>query len=57
MKNIGNATPIRVKKEMANQRLARSAKIGELNLDAARIHELPSVTTPGTVDKIIPSAV
>ena len=41
---------------MAKPRMARSARIGELNLDTARIPEQPSVTMPGTVDKIIPSA-
>jgi hypothetical protein len=35
--------------------MARSAKIAELNLDTTRISEQPSVTMPGTVDKIIPS--
>jgi len=40
---------------MAKPRMARSARIAELNLDNARIPEHPSVTMPGTVDKIIPS--
>ena len=40
---------------MAKPRMARSAKVAELNLDTARISEEPSVTMPGTVDKIIPS--
>ena len=44
-----------VKKEMAKPRMARSARIAELNLDTARIPEQPSTTMPGTVDKIIPS--
>ena len=35
--------------------MARSARITELNLDIARISELPSTIMPGTVDKIIPS--
>jgi hypothetical protein len=35
--------------------MARSARIAELNLDTSRISEHPSVTMPGTVDKIIPS--
>jgi len=39
---------------MAKPRMARSVKIAELNLDAARIRELPCVTLPGTVEKIIP---
>ena len=36
--------------------MARSARIAERNLDLARIPEQPSVTMPGTVDKIIPSS-
>ncbi|MGC1687003.1 MAG: hypothetical protein WA734_15355 [Candidatus Acidiferrales bacterium] len=35
--------------------MARSAKIAELNLDIERFSELPSITMPGTVDKIIQS--
>ena len=42
-----------VNKEMAKPRMARSAKIAELNLDTSRIREHPSTTIPGTVDKII----
>ena len=38
---------------MAKPRMARSAKIAALNLDPARIPEQPTVTMPGTVDKII----
>ena len=60
MKNKGNkeardATRASVKNEMAKPRMARSAKIAELNLDTARISEQPSTTMPGVVDKIIPS--
>jgi hypothetical protein len=55
-KESGNATRAGVSKEMAKPRMARSARIAELNLDAARIPEQPSATMPGTVDKIIPSA-
>jgi hypothetical protein len=40
---------------MAKPRKAKSARIAELNLDAARIPEQPSVTMLGTVRKIIPS--
>src|ERR1700675_4783131 len=50
-----NETRASVKKEMAKPRMARSARIAELNLDTARIPEQPSTTLPGTVDKIIPS--
>ena len=35
--------------------MARSARIAELNLDAARNPEQPSTTVTGTVEKIIPS--
>jgi hypothetical protein len=44
-----------LKKEMAMPRMARSARIAQLNLDTSRISEQPSVTIPGNVDKIIPS--
>src|ERR1700687_1451309 len=49
------ATHSSVKKEMAKPRMARSARIAELNLDTARIREQPITTMPGTVDKIIRS--
>jgi hypothetical protein len=52
-KESGNATRASAKKEMAKPRMARSARIAELNLDTARIPEQPSVTMPGTVNKII----
>jgi uncharacterized protein YfaS (alpha-2-macroglobulin family) len=42
-------------KEMAKPRVARSARIAQLNLDTSRIPEPPSTVLPGTVDKIIPS--
>jgi hypothetical protein len=51
----GRAIPASVKKEMPKHRIARSARIAELNVDTARTREQPSTTTPGTVDKIIPS--
>ena len=54
-KEPGDATRARVKKEMAKPRMARSARIAELKLDTTRIPEPPSLTMPGTVDKIIPS--
>jgi hypothetical protein len=50
-----NTTRASVMKEMAQPRMARSARISEMRLDTARIPEQPSVTMPGTVDKIIPS--
>jgi tRNA A37 methylthiotransferase MiaB len=55
-KEPGNATRASVKKEMAKPRMARSARIAELNLDMGRISEQPSTTMLGTVDKIITSA-
>jgi hypothetical protein len=54
-KESSNATRASVRKEMAKPRMARSARIAELNLDTTRIPEQPSVTMPGTVNKIIPS--
>jgi hypothetical protein len=54
-KETGAATRAGARKEMSKPRMARSAKIAELNLDTARIPEQPSVSMPGTVDKIIPS--
>ena len=53
-KELINATRASIAQEMGKPRMARSAKIAELNLDTARIREQPSVTMPGTVDKIIP---
>jgi hypothetical protein len=54
-KKIGNTTCASVNKEMAQPRMARSARIAELNRDTARIPEQPSVSMPGTVGKLIPS--
>jgi hypothetical protein len=55
MKERDNTTQDSVKKEMAKPRMAKSARIAEMNLDAARIPEQPSITVPGTVTKIIAS--
>jgi hypothetical protein len=52
-KETGNATRARVKKEMAKPRMARSARIKEMDLDTRRTSEQPSTTMPGTVKKII----
>jgi len=54
-KELINATRASVTQEMAKPRLAISSKIAELNLDTTRTWEQPSVTVPGTVDKIVPS--
>ncbi|SRR6266481_766529 len=51
----GSATQASVKKEMGKPRMARSARIAELNQDTTRIPEQPSTVLPGTVEKIIPS--
>jgi hypothetical protein len=53
---LGKATRASVKKEMAKPRMAKSARIAELNLDTARTPEQPSTIMSGTVDKIIPSS-
>jgi hypothetical protein len=50
-----SSTRTGVRSEMAKPRMARSAKIADLNLHTARIPEQPSVILPGTVDKIIAS--
>jgi hypothetical protein len=55
-KRPDNSTRASVKKEMAKPRMARSARIAELNLDTARIPEQPTTTMPGTVHKIIPAS-
>ena len=52
-KDLTQLIPVSLTQEMARPRMARSAKIAELNLDTARIPEQPSVTLPGTVEKII----
>jgi hypothetical protein len=56
IKEPGDATRISVNKEMAMPRMARSARIAELNLDTSRIPGQPSTTLPGTVNNIIPSS-
>lgn len=43
-KGPANATLASISKEMAKPRMARSAKIAELNFDTARISEQQSVT-------------
>src|ERR1700687_3998251 len=53
-KQLSDATRASVKKEMAQPRMAKSARITALNLDAARIPEPPATAMSGTVDKIIP---
>ena|ERR1700722_2584700 len=54
-KESGTAVRDSVRTEMAKPRMARSAKIAELNLDASGILEEPRVRWPRTVDKIVPS--
>jgi hypothetical protein len=50
------ATRADTKKEMAQPRMALSARIAELNLNCARIPEQPSASMSGKVDKVIPSS-
>jgi hypothetical protein len=54
-KEPSNATYASIKKEMAKPRMAKSARVAELNRDTARIPEQPSTTMLGIVEKIIPS--
>jgi hypothetical protein len=54
-RETGNAVRATVMKEMAKPRMARSARIAQLKLNAWRIPEQPSATIPGTVKKIIHS--
>jgi hypothetical protein len=54
-KELQRATHAAVAKEMVKPRMARSARIRELNLDPTRIREHPSTTMPGTVKKILAS--
>jgi hypothetical protein len=49
-----DAIQVSVTKEMAEPRMARSARIAQLKLDTSRRPEPASITVPGTVDKIIP---
>jgi hypothetical protein len=51
----GDALRASVKKEMAEPRMAKSARAMERTLDRSRIPEPPNTSMPGTVDKIIPS--
>jgi hypothetical protein len=53
-KGPASTTRSSVRKEMAKPRMARSARIAELNLNTARIPGESTVTLPGTVEKIIP---
>src|ERR1700677_5055709 len=54
-KESDTATRASVTKEMTRPRMAKSARIMELNLDTTRTRERPSTSMPGTVDKIIAS--
>ncbi len=55
-KETRNATRESVAREMALPRMARSARIAELKLNASRVPVQPSATMRGTVDKIILSS-
>ena len=50
-KDLDKATRASVKKEMAKPRMAKSARLAELNLDLTRTSEEPRVTMPGSVHK------
>jgi hypothetical protein len=54
-KQLPNAMPASLVAEMARPRIAKSAKIAQLNLDTTRTPEQPSTIVPGSVDRIIPS--
>jgi hypothetical protein len=54
-KEQGDALRASVKKEMAEPRMAKSARTMERTLDRSRIPVRPNTTMPGTVDRIIPS--
>ena len=51
----GDALRASVKKEMAEPRMAKSARTMERTLSRSRIPVRPNATMPGTVAKIIPS--
>jgi hypothetical protein len=51
----GDALRASVKKEMAEPRMAKSARAMERTLDRSRIPVPPNTSMPGTVEKIIPS--
>jgi hypothetical protein len=55
-KKPSDSTRASVSKEMAKPRMAKSARIGERNLDTARIPEPPRTSMAGTVNKIIPAS-
>ncbi len=54
-KEPGDALRASVRKEMAEPRMAKSARTMERTLDRGRIPVRPNTTMSGTVDKIIPS--
>ena len=55
-KEPDNATAEIILKEIEQPRMSKSARIAELNLDAARFPEQPSTVMLGIVDKLIPSS-
>ena len=56
-KKSPSATLADLKRELGKPRIAKSArtKTGKMNLGITRIPEHPSITLPGTVEKIIPA--
>jgi hypothetical protein len=55
-KESSNTIRASVKKEMGKPRMARSARIAELNMDTSWKAEPPSTTMPGIVEEIFPSS-
>jgi hypothetical protein len=56
LNNKNNKTILtNVTNEMARPRMAKSARIAELNLDTSRVSGQPSSIVPGIVEEIIPS--
>jgi hypothetical protein len=54
-KKSPSATLADLKRELGKPRIATSGKTAKLNLGIKRIAEHPSITMPGTVEKIIPA--
>jgi hypothetical protein len=54
-KKSPNATLADLTSELRKPRMAKSARTAELKLENTRIPEQPSITMPGTVEKIIPA--
>jgi len=53
--NKATLTLASLKREMAMPRIAKSVKMAELKLDLTKISKQPSISMPGTVEKIVPA--